>query len=122
MSVQLKSFRLKYDVVEQLVGVDNVQVVKRMWRGEPLVLIYDRGSITVAREDPEGSNEVEYPRAASFVFRGDVGKVSNAYATILFWVIKNNYDVTQPTYEIYRSFNRDTNEVEVEVVVPIVGD
>ncbi len=56
---------------------------------------------------------------AATIFRGDPGKVDNAYATILFWALKNGYTVGQPSREIFRKIERKDGEVEVEVEVQV---
>ncbi len=67
----------------------------------------------------EGGKRLGPAVMATTVFRGDPGKVDNAYATILFWALKNGYNVGQPSREIFKKIERRDGEIEVEVEVQV---
>lgn len=72
---------------------------------------------------PDLNGDKTLPPATMAVtkFSGSAEKVDNAYATLLFWALKEGKSLGSPTREVYLKIDTTQSppEVEVEVQVPV---
>lgn len=77
--------------------------------------------VEIFTPDPNGDKTLPPTTMAVTKFVGTSDKVDNAYATILFWALKEGKTIGMPTREIYLKV--DTRqlppEVEVEIQTPV---
>ncbi|MCX8137553.1 transcriptional regulator [Pyrobaculum aerophilum] len=77
--------------------------------------------VEIFTPDPNGDKTLPSATVAATKFSGSAEKVDNAYATLLFWALKEGKSLGTPSREIYTKVDRsqDPPEVEVEVQSPI---
>lgn len=77
--------------------------------------------VEIFTPDPNGDKTLPPAKMATTKFNGNSEKVDNAYATLLFWALKEGKTLGTPTREVYLKIdkNQDPPEVEVEVQAPI---
>lgn len=77
--------------------------------------------VEIFTPDPNGDKVLPAITAASTKFTGSAEKVDNAYATLLFWALKEGKTLGAPTREIYIKVDTKQSppEVEVEVQAPL---
>ncbi|ACB39695.1 GyrI-like domain-containing protein [Pyrobaculum neutrophilum] len=71
--------------------------------------------------DPNGDKVLPASKVASTKFTGSAEKVDNAYATLLFWALKEGKTLGTPIREVYTKVDTKQSppEVEVEVQAPV---
>ncbi|MEM1598436.1 MAG: transcriptional regulator [Pyrobaculum sp.] len=77
--------------------------------------------VEVFTPDPNGDKVLPPATVAATKFTGSAEKVDNAYATILFWALKEGKSIGTPTRELYTKVDTSQSppEVEVEVQAPL---
>ena len=77
--------------------------------------------VEIFTPDPNGDKTLPPATVASTKFTGPVEKVDNAYATLLFWALRQGKSLGMPTREVYYKVDlkQDPPEAEVEVQAPL---
>jgi Transcriptional regulator, effector-binding domain/component len=77
--------------------------------------------VEIFTPDPNGDKTLPPATMAVTKFSGSAEKVDNAYATLLFWALKEGKSLGSPTREVYLKINTTQSppEVEVEVQAPV---
>lgn len=77
--------------------------------------------VEIFTPDPNGDKTLPPAKVAATKFVGAAEKVDNAYATLLFWALKEGKLLGTPSREVYIKIdkNQDPPEVEVEVQSPL---
>ncbi|AET31579.1 transcriptional regulator [Pyrobaculum sp. 3827-6] len=77
--------------------------------------------VEIFTPNPNGDKTLPAAKMASTKFSGNAEKVDNAYATLLFWALKEGKTLGTPTREIYTKVDASQSppEVEVEVQAPL---
>lgn len=73
----------------------------------------------IFKPDPNGEKTLPPAKMAVTKFAGSIDKVDNAYATLLFWALKENKTIGTPIREVYLKVDTAQGEVEVEIQAPI---
>jgi effector-binding domain-containing protein len=77
--------------------------------------------VEIFTPDPSGDKALPPATMAVTKFSGSAEKVDNAYATLLFWALKEGKSLGSPTREVYLKIDTTQSppEVEVEVQAPV---
>jgi effector-binding domain-containing protein len=77
--------------------------------------------VEIFTPDPNGDKTLPPATMAVTKFSGSAEKVDNAYATLLFWALKEGKSLGSPTREVYLKIDTTQSppEVEVEVQAPV---
>ncbi|KUO89361.1 MAG: transcriptional regulator [Pyrobaculum sp. OCT_11] len=77
--------------------------------------------VEIFTPDPNGDKALPPATMAVTKFSGSAEKVDNAYATLLFWALKEGKSLGSPTREVYLKIDTTQSppEVEVEVQAPV---
>jgi effector-binding domain-containing protein len=77
--------------------------------------------VEIFTPDPNGDKTLLPATMAVTKFSGSAEKVDNAYATLLFWALKEGKSLGSPTREVYLKIDTTQSppEVEVEVQAPV---
>jgi effector-binding domain-containing protein len=77
--------------------------------------------VEIFKPDPNGDKVLPSATFAVTKFSGSSEKVDNAYATLLFWALKEGKSLGSPAREVYTKIDTSQSppEVEVEVQVPL---
>jgi len=77
--------------------------------------------VEIFTPDPNGDKTLPSATMAVTKFSGSAEKVDNAYATLLFWALKEGKSLGSPTREVYLKIDTTQSppEVEVEVQAPV---
>jgi len=77
--------------------------------------------VEIFTPDPNGDKTLPPATMAVTKFTGNAEKVDNAYATLLFWALKEGKSLGSPTREVYLKIDTSQSppEVEVEVQTPV---
>lgn len=77
--------------------------------------------VEIFTPDPNGDKTLPPATMAVTKFSGSAEKVDNAYASLLFWALKEGKSLGSPTREVYLKIDTTQSppEVEVEVQAPV---
>ncbi len=103
----------------------NRAALQRDLKPDAILIFYGKEGhemvVEIFTPDPNGDKTLPPATMAVTKFSGSAEKVDNAYATLLFWALREGKSLGSPTREVYLKIDTTQSlpEVEVEVQAPV---